>query len=64
MNIDGRILKGDIVEIGVRIWDVSVESGIPYSQLSAVLNNRRSVTPSELSKIRAAILKLGAKRDV
>ena len=56
--MNGFKLKAKIIEAGIRCWDVAVETGIPYSRLSAILNNRYHTTPTEIGNIEAAISRL------
>ncbi|GEM_PF-6063008 len=61
--MDGRELKASIIRRGLRLWDVSAYTQMPYSKLSAICNNRQDATPTELARINAAIETLAGERE-
>ncbi|MFA6450911.1 MAG: hypothetical protein WCX65_15665 [bacterium] len=55
--MNGLEIKARITLSGLRVWDVSRDTGIHYARLSMILNNRIEATPGEIEKINETLKK-------
>jgi predicted transcriptional regulator len=51
----GWTLKSEMIKCGLKVWELSKVSGIPYYRVSGIFSGRIDPTPNEVAKIRRAI---------